>query len=102
MCAIIIIGAFLFAAVDRLEPNRRLAIVFKCAILVAGGAAIAKQFAFFVGRGHLGGSRDGLEIARAGYGESTSVFRVRSVALLSALRLSQLTQPAASSHSPVS
>ena len=43
ICAIIIVGAFLFAAVDWLEPNRRLATVFKCAILVAGGAAIAKQ-----------------------------------------------------------
>ena len=27
----------------RLEPNRRLAILFKCAILAAGGAAIANQ-----------------------------------------------------------
>jgi hypothetical protein len=41
--AIIIVCACLFAAVDWLEPNRRLAIVFKCAILAAGGAAIAKQ-----------------------------------------------------------
>ena len=37
--AIILVGAFLFVAVDWLEPNRRLAIVFKCAILAAGGAA---------------------------------------------------------------
>ena len=36
-------AAFLFAAVERLEPNRRLAIVFKCAILAAGGVAIANQ-----------------------------------------------------------
>ena len=42
--AIIIIGVFLFAAVDWLEPNRRLAIVFKCAIIAAAGAAIANQF----------------------------------------------------------
>jgi hypothetical protein len=28
---------------DWLEPNRRLAIIFKCAILAAGGAAIANQ-----------------------------------------------------------
>ena len=41
--AIIFIGAFLFTAVEWLEPNPRLAIVFKCAILAAGGAAIAKQ-----------------------------------------------------------
>jgi len=37
------VGASMFAAVERLEPNRRLAIVFKCAILAAGGAAIANQ-----------------------------------------------------------
>jgi hypothetical protein len=41
--AIIFVGAFLFVAVDWLEPNRRLAIVFKCAILAAGGAVIAKH-----------------------------------------------------------
>ena len=41
--AIIFVGAFLFVAVDWLEPNRHLAIVFKCAILAAGGAAIAKH-----------------------------------------------------------
>ena len=41
--AIILVAAFLFAAVERLEPNHRLAIVLKCAILAAGGAAIAKQ-----------------------------------------------------------
>ena len=40
---IIFLGAFLFTAVDWLEPNRRLAIIFKCAILAAGGAAIAAQ-----------------------------------------------------------
>ena len=40
---IILVGAFLFRAVERLEPNHRLAIVLKCAILAAGGAAIAKQ-----------------------------------------------------------
>jgi hypothetical protein len=36
-------GAFLFVAVENLEPNRRLALVLKCAILAAGGAAIANQ-----------------------------------------------------------
>ena len=41
--AIILAAAFLFVAVERLEPNHRLAIVFKCAILAAGGVAIAKQ-----------------------------------------------------------
>lgn len=41
--AIILIGAFLFAAVEWLEPNRRLAVVLKCALIAAGGAAIAKQ-----------------------------------------------------------
>jgi hypothetical protein len=41
--AITVVGAFLFAAVEWLEPNPRLAIIFKCAILAAGGAAIAKQ-----------------------------------------------------------
>ena len=41
--AIILIAAFLFTAVDWLEPNRRLAIAFKCAILAAGTAAIANQ-----------------------------------------------------------
>jgi hypothetical protein len=40
---IILVAAFLFAAVDGLEPNGRLALLFKCAILAAGGAAIAKQ-----------------------------------------------------------
>ena len=38
-----LVGAFLFAAVERLEPNRRFAIIFKCAILAAGEAVIAKQ-----------------------------------------------------------
>jgi hypothetical protein len=41
--AISYVGAFLFVAIDRLEPNRRLALVFKCAILAAGGAVIAKR-----------------------------------------------------------
>jgi hypothetical protein len=41
--AIIFIGAFLFTAIEWLEPNRRLAVVFKCAILAAGAAAIANQ-----------------------------------------------------------
>jgi hypothetical protein len=41
--AIILVGAFLFIAVEWLEPSPRLAIVFKCAILAAGGIAIAAQ-----------------------------------------------------------
>jgi hypothetical protein len=41
--AIILIGAFLFTAVDQFEPNRRLAVIFKCAIIAAAGAAIANQ-----------------------------------------------------------
>jgi hypothetical protein len=41
--AMIFIGAFLFMAVERFEPNRRLARVLKCAILAAGGAVIAAQ-----------------------------------------------------------
>jgi hypothetical protein len=40
---IILVAAFLFEAIGRLEPNRRLAILLKCAILAAGGAAIAKK-----------------------------------------------------------
>jgi hypothetical protein len=35
-------GAFLFVAVDWLEPNRRLALIFKCAIIAAGGAVIGR------------------------------------------------------------
>jgi hypothetical protein len=41
--AIIIVGALTFRAVERFEPNRRLAIILKCALLAAGGAAIANQ-----------------------------------------------------------
>jgi hypothetical protein len=41
--AIIILGALLFAAVERLEPNTRIAIILKCAILATGGAAIANH-----------------------------------------------------------
>jgi len=41
--AIIIAVVFLFAAVDWLEPNRRAALILKCAILTAGGAAIANH-----------------------------------------------------------
>jgi hypothetical protein len=36
-------GAFLFVAVENLKPDRRVAIALKCAILAAGGAAIANQ-----------------------------------------------------------
>jgi hypothetical protein len=35
-------GAFLFVAVEKIEPNRRFALL-KCAILAAGGAAVASQ-----------------------------------------------------------
>jgi hypothetical protein len=41
--AIIFIGAFLFAAVEWIELNRWVAIIFKCAILAAGAAAIANK-----------------------------------------------------------
>ena len=37
------IGAFLFVAVDWLEPNRRLAVIFKCALIAAGAAVIANR-----------------------------------------------------------
>jgi hypothetical protein len=43
IAAIILLAAFLFAAVERLEPIHRLAVVLKCAILAAAGAAIANQ-----------------------------------------------------------
>jgi hypothetical protein len=41
--AISFTGAFLFVAVEKIEPNRRFALVLKFAILAAGGAAIASQ-----------------------------------------------------------
>jgi hypothetical protein len=41
--AIVFVGAFLVVAVDQFEPTPRLAVIFKCAIIAAGGAAIAKQ-----------------------------------------------------------
>jgi hypothetical protein len=41
--AISFTGAFLFVAVEKIEPNRRFALVLKCAIFVAAGAAIANQ-----------------------------------------------------------
>ena len=41
--AIIFVGAFLFTGVDWLEPNRRFAIILKCAIVAAGGIAIVEQ-----------------------------------------------------------
>ena len=37
-------GAFLFVAVEKIEPNRRFALLLKCAILAAGGAAVASQW----------------------------------------------------------
>jgi hypothetical protein len=40
---ILISGASLFAAVEWFEPNRRLALICKCALLAAAGAAIASQ-----------------------------------------------------------
>ena len=40
---IIFVGAFLFTGVDWLEPNRRFAIILKCAIVAAGGIAIVEQ-----------------------------------------------------------
>jgi len=40
---IILVGAFLFVAVDWLEPNRRLAVIFKCALIAAGAAVIANR-----------------------------------------------------------
>jgi hypothetical protein len=43
IAAIILLAAFLFAAVERLEPIHRLVVVLKCAILAAAGAAIANQ-----------------------------------------------------------
>jgi hypothetical protein len=43
ICAIIVIGACLFLVVDELEPNRRLAVIFKCAIVAASGGAIANH-----------------------------------------------------------
>ena len=41
--AISFTGAFLFVAVEKIEPNRRFALLVKCAILAAGGAAVASQ-----------------------------------------------------------
>ena len=38
--AICFVGAFLFVAIESLEPDRRVALVLKCAILATGGAAI--------------------------------------------------------------
>jgi hypothetical protein len=40
--AISFTGAFLFVAVEKIEPNRRFALL-KFAMLAAGGAAIASQ-----------------------------------------------------------
>jgi hypothetical protein len=44
---IIFVGAFLFTGLDWLEPNRRFAIVVKCAILAAGGIAICRAIVAF-------------------------------------------------------
>ena len=38
--AIFFVGQFLFLSVDLLEPNPRLAVILKCALLGVGGAAI--------------------------------------------------------------
>ena len=43
ICAIIVIAASLLLAVDEFEPNPRLAIILKWAILATGGGAIANQ-----------------------------------------------------------
>ena len=40
---IILLAAFLFVAVEQFEPNPRLAIIFKCAIIATAGATIANQ-----------------------------------------------------------
>jgi hypothetical protein len=49
---IIFVGTVLFAAVEWLEPNPRVAFIFKCALLGAGGTAIAHQlFRFAVSMG---------------------------------------------------
>jgi hypothetical protein len=50
--AIMFVGTLLFVAVDWLEPNPRIAFIFKCALLGVGGAAIAHQlFQSAVGMG---------------------------------------------------
>jgi hypothetical protein len=43
IAAITFVGTVLFAAVEWLEPNPRVAFIFKCALLGAGGVAIAHQ-----------------------------------------------------------
>jgi len=45
VCGIIVMGICLFLAVDEFEPNQRLAVVLKDAILAIGGAAIIDQLA---------------------------------------------------------
>jgi len=50
--AITFVGTLLFATVEWLEPNPRIAFIFNCALLGAGGAAIAHQlFQSAVGMG---------------------------------------------------
>jgi hypothetical protein len=41
--AIIAMGFILFRAVGRLEPNRRLATIIKCALVVTGAMAVVSQ-----------------------------------------------------------
>jgi hypothetical protein len=41
--AIVIVGAMAFRAVELFEPNPRAVLVLKCAILAAGGTAIANH-----------------------------------------------------------
>jgi hypothetical protein len=41
--AICFIGAFLFKAVDSLEPNEWVDLLLKCAIVITGGAAIVHK-----------------------------------------------------------
>jgi hypothetical protein len=43
ICTIVFVGTFLFVAIDWLEPNPRLAFIFKCALLAAGGVTIIMQ-----------------------------------------------------------
>jgi hypothetical protein len=43
ICAILAIATILFLAIDELEPNRRLAVILRCAILATRGSAIANQ-----------------------------------------------------------
>jgi hypothetical protein len=41
--SIFLIGGLQYGIVDRFEPDRKLAIVFKCAVVATGGVAIISQ-----------------------------------------------------------